>query len=96
MTAVTTVDDCAGTGYTVCTTGIKAVSGRTMSYTQTTATVAISLVVLGAVAMFVRRRRVGTIDLAYEESRAGHFEMMSDFGPGSSPLEYEVNKSVSV
>jgi hypothetical protein len=95
VTAVTTLDDCAGTTYTECTTKIKA-KGDQGSYSYTTATVAASLVCMGAVALFVRRRRVGKIDLALEETRAGHFEMMSDFGPGSSPVEYGVDQAVRV
>jgi hypothetical protein len=97
VTAVTTLDDCAGTTYTECTTKIKAKGGKG-SYSYTTATVAASLLCMGAVALFARRRRVGKIDLAAEEAlaRAGHFEMMSDFGPGSSPVGYGVDQAVRV
>jgi hypothetical protein len=95
VTAVSTFDDCAGTTYTECTTKIQAVGGEG-SYSYTTATVAAALLCMGAVALVVRRRRVGTIDLALEETRAGHFEMMSDFGPGNSPVGYGVEQGVSV
>jgi hypothetical protein len=47
-----------------------------MTYTGATAAAALCV---GALALvFMRRRRVGKIDLAHEEAQAGHFEMMSD------------------
>jgi hypothetical protein len=83
VTATTVVDDCAGSTYTQCTTKIKAVGSRSMAYMTMTmsASFVASVMCVGALALlFVRRRRVaaGKIDLAEEEEKAGHFEIMSD------------------